>query len=208
LILFVGKLARRHYIPNLLKAFAELKTDMRVPHRLVLVGPDYLQLNIPRRAHKLGVGDAVTHIPFVPHKDLPPLYNAAEFFVFPASHAEGFGIPVVEAMACGTPVITVNQGSLLEIAPGASIAVESSAVAHLREGMRAMMSDASLREALAAKGLRRAKQFSWQFTAERTMKTLWELAQRYQHSQDKFPIQGFRPGGLNSQRPLIKKTVP
>ena len=107
-ILFVGKLARRHYIPNLLRAFAEVKKSKNIPHQLMLVGPDYLNLNIPARTKKLGIGGSVIHIPYVYHKDLPPLYNAAELFIFPVSEAEGFGIPVIEAMSCGIPVITVN----------------------------------------------------------------------------------------------------
>jgi Glycosyltransferase len=135
-ILFVGKLAKRHYIPNLLKAFAEVKKGKHIPHKLVLVGPDYLNLDIPARTKKLGIGDSVVHIPYIYHKDLPPLYNAAELFIFPASEAEGFGIPVIEAMACGIPVITVNQGSLREFAPGAAYLTQSSDVSELRNALR------------------------------------------------------------------------
>ena len=176
-ILFVGKLAMRHYIPNLLKAFARVREDKNICHSLVLVGPDYLNLNIPERAKKLGLSDAVVHIPYVTHEDLPPLYNAAEFFVFPASEAEGFGIPVIEAMACGTPVITVNQGSLREFAPGAALLAQSSTVAELQTALEQMIFDADLRKDLAAKGLERSKTITWRVTAEKTMELLWQLAQ-------------------------------
>jgi len=176
-ILFVGKLARRHYIPNLLQAFAELKKSENVPHILLLIGPDYLKLNIPASAQKLGIHDSVIHLPYVYHTDLPPLYNAAEFFIYPASEAEGFGIPVIEAMACGTPVITVNRGSLREFAPGATLITSSSAVAELREAMAKMIFDADLRKTLAAKGLERSRTITWRITAEKTMKMLWQLAQ-------------------------------
>lgn len=175
-VLFVGKMAARHYIPNLLEAFAALTRTTAVPHELVLVGPDYLHLDIPARARRLGIGDRVVHVPFVPHLELPPLYNAADAFVFPASEAEGFGIPVIEAMACGTPVVTVNQGSLREFAPGAAHLVASSAASELSEGLRAVLADASLRERLAAAGLERAATITWRYTAEKTMDVLWRLA--------------------------------
>ncbi len=177
IILFVGKLAKRHYIPHLLKAFASVKKSKNIPHKLVLVGPDYLNLNIPARASKLGIEDSVIHIPYVYHKDLPPLYNIAEFFVYPSSEAEGFGIPVMEAMACGVPVITVNQGSLREFAPGAAFLIPASAVSELQNALEKMIFDANLRKDLAAKGLERAKTITWRITAEKTLEILWELAQ-------------------------------
>lgn len=176
-ILFVGKLAARHYIPNLLQAFAGVRRSKNIPHSLVLVGPDYLNLDIPARAKKLGIADSVVHVPYVTHQDLPPLYNAAECFIFPASEAEGFGIPVMEAMACGTPVITVNRGSLREFAPGATLLAESSAVEELQGALYKMISDPDLRKDLAAKGLERAKTITWRVTAEKTMDLLWRLAQ-------------------------------
>ena len=176
-ILFVGKLAKRHYIPNLLKAFAAVKKRSSFPHCLVLVGPDYLHLNVPARAEKLGIADSVMHIPYVTHRDLPSLYNSAELFVFPASEAEGFGIPVMEAMACGTPVVTVNQGSLREFAPGAAFLAESSTVEALQGALEKMLSDVNLRADLAAKGLERAKTITWRATAETIMAILWQLAQ-------------------------------
>jgi glycosyltransferase involved in cell wall biosynthesis len=193
-ILFVGKLARRHYISNLLKAFAAVKKSKHIPHLLVLVGPDYLNLNVAARARKLGIADSVIHIDYVPHKDLPALYNAAEVFIFPASEAEGFGIPVIEAMACGTPVITVNQGSLREFAPGAAYLAPSSAVGELRGALEKMIFDPDLRRDLAAKGLERAKTITWRVTAEKTMSILWQLA------QDTRSVQ--RAGGRNCEADL------
>ncbi len=175
-ILFVGKLARRHYIPNLLKAFAEIYHENSFPHKLVLIGPDYLNLNIPKLAENLNVEKAVVHIPYVSHLDLPALYNAAEFFVFPASEAEGFGIPVIEAMACSTPVLTVNQGSLSEFAPGASHLVKDSSVEQLKSGLQEMIFNSSMRNELKEKGLERAKSITWKKTADITMNLLWKVA--------------------------------
>lgn len=175
-ILFVGKLAKRHYIPNLLEAFAKIKNDNKIPHKLLIAGPDYLDLNVPARAEKLGIGNDVVYTPFITHVDLPPVYNAAQLFIFPASHAEGFGIPVIEAMACGTPVISVNQGSIAEFAPGAALLTEDSSVDQLANAMAKMISDPDLRTDLAAKGLERAKSITWKITAEKTMNELWKLA--------------------------------
>jgi len=175
-ILFVGKLARRHYIPNLLQAFAEIYHENSFSHKLVLIGPDYLNLNIPKLAKNLNVKNAVVHIPYVSHLDLPALYNAAEVFVFPASEAEGFGIPVIEAMACSTPVLTVNQGSLSEFAPGASHLVKDSSVGQLKLGLREMILNSSMRKELKKKGLERAKSITWKKTADITMNLLWKVA--------------------------------
>lgn len=176
-ILFVGKLIPRHYLPNLLKAFARVKMSKRLPHLLLLVGPDNLNLNIPARAKKLGVGDSVVHIPYVVFKDLPLLYNAAEIFIYPSSETEGFGIPVIEAMACGTPVITVNCGGLRDFAPGAALMTQSSTVLELQDALEKMIFDSDLRKDLASKGLERSKAFTWRVTAEKTMEVLWKLAQ-------------------------------
>ena len=176
LILFVGKLTGRHHIPRLLQAFAQARRTAGLPHTLLLVGPDPLGLDVAGRAARLGLGDAVLHVPYVGHRDLPALYSAAEIFVFPATEAEGFGIPVVEAMACGTPVVTVNQGSLREFAPGAAHVVEAPSVADLRDGILAVASDPSLRARLRESGIARAASITWAHTARKTMDILWRVA--------------------------------
>lgn len=175
-ILFVGKLARRHHIPNLLQAFAEVYRAYTLPHKLLIIGPDYLKLNVPRLAKKMGVKNAVIHIPYVKHVDLPPFYSAAEFFVYPSSEAEGFGIPVIEAMACGTPVMTVNQGSLSEFATGAAHLVENSSVEQLKSGLERLLFDPALRKELSERGIERARSITWKSTAESTMEVLWQVA--------------------------------
>ena len=175
-ILFVGKLARRHYIPNLIQAFAEVYKAHTLPHKLLIVGPDYLNLNVPRIAQKLGIKDAVIHIPYVNHIDLPLIYNAAELFVYPASEAEGFGIPVIEAMASGIPVITVNKGSIPEFAKGVSLLVEDSSVEQLKSGLERLIYNPLLRKEFADSGIERAKSITWKITSEKTMDVLWQVA--------------------------------
>jgi glycosyltransferase involved in cell wall biosynthesis len=169
--LFVGKLAHRHSIPALVRAFARART--RSPaHRLVLAGPDYLGLDVPRLARREGVAGAVIHHPFVVHAELPALMSAAEEVVFPVTQAEGFGIPVLEAMACGTPVLSVAQGAVPEFAAGAALLVETSSAAHLAVGLERLMSDPGLRRRLSEDGLRRAASITWTFTAERILDDL------------------------------------
>ncbi|HEY3253888.1 MAG TPA: glycosyltransferase family 1 protein [Polyangiaceae bacterium] len=175
-ILFVGKMARRHYIPHLVEAFARLKADPRVSLRLVLIGPDYLNLDIPRLARSHGVGEHVTHVPYATHADLPALYSAAEFFVFPASEAEGFGVPVLEAMACGTPVIATALGSLKEFAPGAALTTPSPSTDDLYAAMQRLAFDEPLRRELVHSGFARAAEFGWPITAKKTMDVLWDVA--------------------------------
>jgi glycosyltransferase involved in cell wall biosynthesis len=175
-VLFVGKLARRHYIPNLLRAFANVHNKHKPPHKLVIAGPDYLNLNVPVLALKLGIGDAVIYHPFIEHKDLPPVYNAADVFIFPASEAEGFGIPPIEAMACGTPTITTNLGSLPEFATGAALLTESSRVEDLQSALEKLIFDEDLKQELRSKGPLRAQGITWRKTAKKTMSVLWKVA--------------------------------
>lgn len=175
-VLFVGKMARRHYIPNLIRAFAALKRRRSLPHRLVLVGPDYLNLGIPRLAQAAGAGGTVTHVEYAAHVDLPAIYSAAALFVFPSSDVEGFGIPVVEAMACGTPVVTVDRGSLREIARGAALMTANPSEDELAAALERALGDRVLAESLVARGLERAASFSWKLTAEKTMQVLHEVA--------------------------------
>lgn len=177
-VLFVGKLSGRHEIPSLVEAFAEVRAQRGVPHRLLVVGPDVLGIDVPLLAERLGVGDVVRHVPYMPYADLPAAYAAADAFVFPVTEAEGFGIPVVEAMACGTPVVSTERGSVPEFARGAALLVPSASVADLRDGLATVLSDAALREDLRRRGLERAAQYSWRRTAERTMDALWRLATR------------------------------
>lgn len=104
----------------------------------------------------------------VPEEDLPALYSAAEVFVFP-SLFEGFGLPVIEAMACETPVICSNVTALPEVAGDAAVLVRPDDPAELAAALERVMSDGQLRSELAAKGLARAGQFSWERTAARTL---------------------------------------
>jgi glycosyltransferase involved in cell wall biosynthesis len=104
----------------------------------------------------------------LPDAELPVLYNLAEVFVLP-SHWEGFGLPILEAMACGTPVIASNRTSLPEIAGGAALLFESTQVDALSGLIYNVLTDAELQTQMSEDGLRQAARFSWEMTAEETM---------------------------------------
>jgi glycosyltransferase involved in cell wall biosynthesis len=111
---------------------------------------------------------------YVPVKDLPAIYNLGEIFAFPSVY-EGFGLPVIEAMACGTPVVTSNTSSLGEIASGAAETIDPYDVGALSSAFVRLARDAAWRRELAERGLGRARQFSWARTAR-------EMLAVYQHA--------------------------
>ncbi len=100
--------------------------------------------------------------------DLPALYAAATAFIFPSLY-EGFGLPVLEAMACGTPVACSRTSSLTEVAGEAALLFEPTSTAEIREAMHRLLTDTSLRESLCQRGLQQAARFSWQRTASMTL---------------------------------------
>ena len=109
---------------------------------------------------RLGLRRSVHFTGYVPVEDLPVIYNLGEIFVFPSLY-EGFGLPVIEAMACGTPVVTANTSSLEEIAGGAAETVDPRDVDALAEALMALGIDEARRQDLRARGLARAREFSW-----------------------------------------------
>lgn len=175
-VLFVGKLSGRHCIPRLVEAFAVARAAARSAHRLVLVGPNVLGLDLAALARAHGLEGAVVHVPFVAEAELPAVYRGADLFVFPASEAEGFGLPILEAMASGIPVVTTSLGSVPEVAADAALLVPDTSVVALAEGLRRLLADPGLRRDFALRGLARAAQFSWRRTAEATMDALWRAA--------------------------------
>jgi len=182
LILFVGKFSRRRHLPALIEAFARLVQQNRVPHLLVLVGVNPLHVPIEQLAQNVGVGNRVVHIGYVPNDDLARLYRSADVFIYP-SEMEGFGLPVLEAMASGTPVITLRRPVLIEVAGDAAWYAETGTPAALHAAMEAVVGDNALREELRRKGLERAHAFSWAGTAQRTLEVLLQVASGAQSCQ-------------------------
>jgi glycosyltransferase involved in cell wall biosynthesis len=168
-ILNVGRLEARKNIVRLLEAFSQFQHEIEPDMKLVLVGRRaWASAGIDAAIDRLKLKDHVIEIGYVNHQDLPVLYSGAAMFVFP-SLWEGFGIPVLEAMACGTPVITSNVSCLPEVAGDAAVLVDPYSVPELTDSMYKVFADAALREALCARGLARATLFTWQRTAQQTL---------------------------------------
>jgi glycosyltransferase involved in cell wall biosynthesis len=163
--LYVGAIEPRKNLPRLVEAFAAAR-NVGIPHELVCVGPyGWSSRDLYAYVDRLGMRRAVHFTGYVPAEDLPVIYNLSEFFVFPSIY-EGFGLPVVEAMACGTPVITSNTSSLDEIAATAALTVDPYEVEALTRAIVLLAGDAGLRHALSQRGLARAREFSWARSAK------------------------------------------
>jgi glycosyltransferase involved in cell wall biosynthesis len=166
-ILWAGQIDPRKNIARLLMAFDKIRHS--VPHDLVLAGlKGWKAEEELRPIHQLDLQGRVHFTGWVPHDDLPLLYNLADLFVFPSLY-EGFGLPLVEAMACGCPVLTADRGSPPEITGKAAFLVNPLDVDQLARGMRSLLTDQSARNDLKTKGLERAKAFSWNHCAEQVL---------------------------------------
>jgi glycosyltransferase involved in cell wall biosynthesis len=167
--LFVGTLEPRKNLVTLLRAYAQLPTREQVP--LILGGgKGWMVDEIFDTIADYGLGDKVTHVGFIPTADLPLWYNSAEVFVYP-SVFEGFGLPVLEAMACGTPVITSNVSSLPEVAGDAGLTLSPHDVTAWADALSRAYNDTLWRDTAREQGLARAQQFTWARTAQLTVES-------------------------------------
>lgn len=181
-ILFVGQHEPKKNLVRLVEAFHHLKTKERLPHRLVLAGKEgWACAPLNRRIRELGLEDDVVRPGFVPGEDLVRLYNMAELFVFPSLY-EGFGLPPLEAMACGTPVVCGNRGALPEVAGGAALCVDPYDTGAIAAAMGRVLRDDDLRATLVAAGLARSAEFTWRRTAAATEAFLREIHARARNS--------------------------
>ena len=166
-ILYVGSGETRKNLVRLLDAFARLP-QANHGWKLVIVGAcDSQGGPIAKAVTRLGLRDAVHFTGPAREDDLPALYAGAALFVFP-SLIEGFGLPVIEAMACGTPVITSMTSSLPEVAGDAAILVDPYDPTAIEDAMRRVLEDRVLANELRARGLVRARQLTWEQIARRT----------------------------------------
>jgi len=175
-VLYVGSEAPRKNLGTLLRALAMLR-NAGIPARLIKVGapgrPTYRTATLGE-ARRLGLEDALVLANDVPDIDLAIFYSAADVFVL-ASLVEGFGLPVLEAMACGTPVVSSSAGCLPEVAEGAALMADPADVCGLSECIAHLLGDAQLRERLVQRGLERVRKFNWVETAERTQEVYRQL---------------------------------
>jgi len=160
-ILYVGNLKPHKNVPTLLRAFALLHSRRTLPHRLVILGDDRRSSQALREeCARLKISEGTSFVPYVPPKLLPKVYAAASVLVMP-SRVEGFGLPVLEAMASGTPVICSRAASLPEVAGDAALYFDPTSPEDLASAMENILSSEELQKALREKGLERAKELTW-----------------------------------------------
>jgi glycosyltransferase involved in cell wall biosynthesis len=175
-MLMVGSIQPRKNIVGVLNAIARLKNgNQGFPWHLVLAGgTSWKSDDLRRRVVSLGLEEIVHFTGYVDETDLPALYSLSELLVFPSFY-EGFGLPVLEAMACGVPVVTSNCSSLPEVAGDAAVLVDPHNDAGIAEGIGMLLEDGKLREQCVARGFERARLFSWRSAAEQTLKVFREI---------------------------------
>jgi len=176
-ILFIGNLEPRKNIPNLIRAFSRCRKQ-NADLKLVIAGKKgWMFKEIFDTITELNLEKSVIYLDYVPHEDLPGLYNAAMIFVFVPFY-EGFGLPVLEAMQCGTAVITSNTSSLPEIVGEKGIMVDPLDVVELAEKMTLFISDEHLRQENIRYNLSQCQQFSWEKCAQQTAEVYEEVCSK------------------------------
>jgi glycosyltransferase involved in cell wall biosynthesis len=175
-VLNVGTIEPRKNVTGLASAYALLPAEMRKRYPLVICGAHgWYSESILAEIQALGISDSIKMVGFAAHEDLPALYSLATLFVYPSLY-EGFGYPPLEAMACGTPVITSNTSSLPEVVGDAGMLVAPRDTDALARHIERALSEPQLRRHLAQKGMERAKHFHWEMTAGRTLSVLKSAA--------------------------------
>ncbi len=175
-VLYFGSNKPHKNLMRLVRSFAELETKKQeLGIHLVIAGHwDSRYPETKVRVEELGLKDQVVFAGPVDDADLPALYSGAVLFIFPSEY-EGFGLPVLEAMACGTPVACSNTASLPEVAGDAALMFDPTSVDAIADALGRLLADDYLRAELRDRGLRQAARFTWQGTARKTARTYKEL---------------------------------
>ncbi len=174
-IAYVGKPTERRNLTPLIRAFAALKRERGIPHKLLIAGADLPGTSPFRQViEEDGLAKEVFVRGYVGHDEMPLVYNAADLFIYPSSY-EGFGMPVLEAMACGTPLITLNNTAFPEFAGGVAHLLPDAAVPTLKEGILAVLSDAAWRERMSREGPKRAAAYDWRVVTRRYLDLMLPL---------------------------------
>jgi glycosyltransferase involved in cell wall biosynthesis len=175
-ILFVGTLEPRKNIPTLLRAYKQLREETAVDVPLILVGSKgWIYDEIFTTIEQTGLKEHVRHLSGIFDEQLAHLYHAAGVLVTP-SHYEGFGLPALEAMHCGCPVIVSNRGSLPEVVGGAGLLLEPDDVTGWAEAMTQVLTDSALRDKMVLQGNVQANTFSWSETAVQMLTLYTQIA--------------------------------
>lgn len=173
-VLAVGTLEPRKNLPTLLRAFAKIKDD--IDHQLVLVGPEgWLTGELKSTLEELNLGDRVRLTGFVSDEELGGWYSGADLFAFP-SYYEGFGLPSIEAMRCGAPVLAADNSAFPEVIGQAGVMIPAVDVKAWSDSMLDLLTDEGKRETLRQRGFTRANLFSWDRTAQSTYDVYKEVS--------------------------------
>ena len=169
-LLSVGTIEPRKNLKHLIRVYCGLPKEIRNDYQLIIAGGEgWLSTDIYQSIVEMGAESSIRFLGYVPSSDLPWLYSGATCFVYPSLY-EGFGLPALEAMACGIPLITSNTSSLPEVAGDAALLVDPLSEEELRSAIIKVVSDPTLRQKMSGKGLDQAKQFSWEQVARDTLK--------------------------------------
>ncbi|MFD3158296.1 glycosyltransferase family 4 protein [Haloimpatiens sp. FM7330] len=168
-ILYLGGFSNRKNVKSLIEAFSKIYNKLNEEYLLVILG-SYRSEGKPllKLCDKLNINSNVCFTGFVPDKFLPVFYNACDVFVYPSLY-EGFGLPPLEAMSCGTPVITSNTTSIPEVVGDSSVLINPLNITELSNAMTNVLCNDNLKKELRIKGLKRCKLFSWKKTAQNTL---------------------------------------
>ena len=176
-ILYVGNFKPHKNLPRLLQAYAKLPDSLRGSHRLVLAGGGHThQQELERLARTLEVADSVLFPGLIAGSDLPALYSGSALFILP-SLEEGFGLPAVEAMACGAPVVASNRAAIPEVVESAAILFDPEDSAAIADAMVQVLSMTELQETLRQRGFARAREFSPDRTSGRVLALLRDVSE-------------------------------
>lgn len=176
-VLFVGKLSERRNIPNLIAAFSKAKKARRLPHKLLILGPNHTNLPLAQICAEHGVSDAVvqTDGKFTHHEELVRIYDGADVFVHP-SWFEGWSMTTIEALACGTATIASNRGGLGDVARGYAYMVEEPTVEALKDALEKVLLDEGLRRELKQLARKRGSAITWEDTTRQTLDVIRRVA--------------------------------
>jgi glycosyltransferase involved in cell wall biosynthesis len=178
-ILYFGGFDMRKNVPRIIQAYGRLPEGLRREYQLVIAGR-YSRLGHPlypdprEKVRELGLDGSVVFTGQIREQDKAPLYSAAAVFAFPSLY-EGFGMPVLEAMACGTPVVTSNLSALPEVAGDAGVLVDPYEPAAISTAMEELLENQSRREELSRRGLERARRYTWRQVAEQTVRVYKQI---------------------------------
>jgi len=173
-IYFISRLEAKKNVKNLIKAFGKLKTNKNIKHKLVLAGrPGYMYDEIKKEVELLpqDIKGDVVELGYVPDDKVADLMRNAGIFAFP-SNFEGFGMPLVEAMACGVPIVASNTTSIPEIVKDAAILCDPASYVKIADALEKTILDKSLAKGLIERGLKRAQVFNWEDAAQKTLRVI------------------------------------